>query len=106
MELLRTRLIECGWREDLKTYAKGEHRLSATRAATATASTAAAVSLRLTAFRRAVCCSELIKGKGLQKLTVDQLVSEVTPRARATVPEGVKAELIHALKLFLNQQIG
>jgi enhancer of yellow 2 transcription factor len=68
MELLRSRLVECGWRDEVKAYTK-----------------------------------DLIKNRGIQKLTVEQLVAEVTPRARATVPEKVKTELIQNIKTFLQQ---
>jgi len=65
-ELLRSRLIECGWRDDLKSF-----------------------------------CKTVIKNKGLEKITVNELVQEVIPRGRATVPESIKAELLQQIKTFL-----
>ncbi|KAK2147831.1 hypothetical protein LSH36_532g04054 [Paralvinella palmiformis] len=47
MELLRTRLIECGWRDQLKAY-----------------------------------CKEIVRQKGLEHVTVDDLVNEITPKGR------------------------
>jgi len=65
-ELLRTKLVECGWRDELKAY-----------------------------------CKEVIKKKGLEKLKVSDLVSEITPRGRATVPDAIKAELLQRIRKFL-----
>ncbi len=65
-ELLRDRLISCGWRDELK-----EH------------------------------CKTVIRQKGLEKVTVEELVSEITPKGRATIPEDVKAELLQRIRKFL-----
>jgi hypothetical protein len=43
----------------------------------------------------------VIKNKGLEKITVNELVQEVIPRGRATVPESIKAELLQQIKTFL-----
>jgi len=43
----------------------------------------------------------IIKNKGLEKITVNELVQEVIPRGRATVPESIKAELLQQIKTFL-----
>ena len=40
------------------------------------------------------CLLEIIKNKGLEKITVDEVVQEVTPRGRQLVPEEVKAEML------------
>ena len=39
-------------------------------------------------------CKDVIKNKGLEKITVEELVAEITPRGRATVPDAIKAELL------------
>ena len=65
-ELLRNKLIECGWRDELKAY-----------------------------------CKDVIKNKGLEKITVEELVAEITPRGRATVPDAIKAELLQRIRKFL-----
>ncbi len=62
-ELLRQKLIECGWRDELKEYCKGARALLAPR--------------KMTCF-----CAEVIRSKGLEKITVDELVAEITPRGR------------------------
>jgi hypothetical protein len=50
---------------------------------------------------------ELIREKGLQNATVDDLVTEITPKGRALVPEAVKMELLQRIKGFLaKQQVG
>lgn len=68
MELLRTRLIECGWRDQLKAY-----------------------------------CKEIVRQKGLEHVTVDDLVNEITPKGRALVPDQVKKELLQRIRTFLAQ---
>ena len=62
-ELLRQKLIECGWRDELKEYCKGPRALLAPR--------------KMPCF-----CAEVIRSKGLEKITVDELVAEITPRGR------------------------
>ena len=62
-ELLRQKLIECGWRDELKEYCKGARALLAPR--------------KMTCF-----CAEVIRSKGLEKIIVDELVAEITPRGR------------------------
>ena len=46
-EMLRERLIQCGWRDDLKEY-----------------------------------CKDVIRRKGLEKVTIEELVAEITPKGR------------------------
>ena len=46
-------------------------------------------------------CKEVIRNKGLEKITVDELVAEITPRGRATVPDDVKTELLQNIRKFL-----
>ena len=41
--------------------------------------------------------------KGLEKITVEELVAEITPRGRATVPSAIKAELLQRIRKFLTQ---
>lgn len=67
-ELLRAKLVECGWRDELKAH-----------------------------------CQEVIKSKGLEKITVEDLVAEITPRGRATVPASVKEELLQRIRKFLQE---
>jgi enhancer of yellow 2 transcription factor len=41
--------------------------------------------------------------KGLNNVTVDGLVEEITPRARATVPDDVKKDLLKQIKDFIDK---
>lgn len=68
-ELLRTRLTECGWRDQLKAY-----------------------------------CKDVVRQKGLEHITVDDLVIEITPKGRALVPDQVKKELLQRIRTFLANQ--
>ncbi|XP_015239916.1 PREDICTED: transcription and mRNA export factor ENY2-like [Cyprinodon variegatus] len=67
-ELLRAKLVECGWKDQLKAH-----------------------------------CKDVIREKGLEHVTVEDLVTEVTPKGRALVPDGVKKELLQRIRSFLVQ---
>ncbi|XP_037499034.1 transcription and mRNA export factor ENY2 isoform X1 [Rhipicephalus sanguineus] len=52
-------------------------------------------------------CKEIIREKGVENVSVDDLIAAVTPRGRATVPDIIKRELLHQIKNFLmDQQAG
>lgn len=67
--VIQHRLIECGWRDELKAY-----------------------------------CKEIVKRKGLEHVTVEDLVAETTPKGRSMVPDDVKRELLSRIRTFLAQQ--
>ena len=46
-------------------------------------------------------CKEVIRKKGLEKVTVEELVAEITPHGRSKIPEEVKAELLKRIRFFL-----
>eukprot|EP01104_Vermistella_antarctica_P004707 TRINITY_DN15130_c0_g1_i1.p1 TRINITY_DN15130_c0_g1~~TRINITY_DN15130_c0_g1_i1.p1 ORF type:complete len:109 (-),score=25.26 TRINITY_DN15130_c0_g1_i1:105-431(-) len=48
-------------------------------------------------------CREVIKQKGLENVTVEDLVNEITPKGRAQVPEKVKADLLVHIRRYLTQ---
>ncbi|XP_068426282.1 transcription and mRNA export factor ENY2 isoform X2 [Clinocottus analis] len=48
-------------------------------------------------------CKEVIKDKGLEQVTVEDLVVEITPIGRALVPDSVKKELLHRITAFFAQ---
>lgn len=50
-------------------------------------------------------CRNVIKEKG-NNVKVEQLISEVTPKARAIVPDTVKKELLMKIKTILAAQEG
>ncbi|KAG7399593.1 Transcription and mRNA export factor eny2 [Phytophthora boehmeriae] len=68
-ELLRLKLVECGWRDEMKLH-----------------------------------CKEVIRSKGIDQVTVEDLIEEITPRGRASVPEGVKNDLLEKIKAFIEKE--
>ena len=46
-------------------------------------------------------CKEKIRNKGLEKITVDELVQEITPEGRQIVPDEIKADLLQRIRKFL-----
>merc|ERR1719199_698317 len=48
-------------------------------------------------------CIEYIKNKGLEKVTVDEIVAEIAPRGRATVPDSLKTELLNKIRTFAEE---
>lgn len=57
-DYLRQKLIECGWKDDLKKYCKG-------------------IFIRNDKMRTFLYFEELIRKKGLEKVTIDELVDEL-----------------------------
>ena len=49
-------------------------------------------------------CKDIVKQRGLENVTVDDLVTEVTPKARQLVPDNVKKELLTRIRTFLAAQ--
>ena len=45
---------------------------------------------------------EEIKKKGLEKITVEELVAAITPKGREDVPDSVKSELLMRVRKFLS----
>jgi enhancer of yellow 2 transcription factor len=43
----------------------------------------------------------VLREKGLESISVEELVKEITPRGRATVPDSLKAELLQRIRKFL-----
>ncbi|XP_051577727.1 transcription and mRNA export factor ENY2-like [Myxocyprinus asiaticus] len=48
-------------------------------------------------------CKEVIKEKGIENVTVEDLVAGVTPKGRTLVPDSVKKELLQRIRAFLAQ---
>ncbi|XP_023019503.1 enhancer of yellow 2 transcription factor [Leptinotarsa decemlineata] len=66
-ELVQTRLIESGWRDQVR-----------------------------------LACRKAIMENGEKHIpTVDELIAQVTPKARSLVPDAVKRELLHELEVIL-----
>ena len=48
--------------------------------------------------------AEIVQEKGVDKITVEELVSQITPKGRSLVPDAVKKELLQKIRGFLAQQ--
>ena len=106
-EMLKQKLVDSGWREDLKQYT-----MSACRP-TLHLITPLATCLPRLHSRRSLpnlppltipALADLIRTKGDEQLTVEQLTQEITPQGRATVPDEVKAELLLRIRRFVEEQ--
>ncbi len=65
-DLLRTKLVECGWRDGMKNYCRGE---------------------KLVLMKNLQCkflFAEIIKSKGTDNITLEELLGEITPKGRGT----------------------
>ncbi|XP_078481435.1 transcription and mRNA export factor ENY2 [Ciona intestinalis] len=49
-------------------------------------------------------CKEIVRERGLEHVSVDDLVQDITPKARQLVPDTVKKELLQKIRNFLAQQ--
>ena len=49
-------------------------------------------------------CKDVVKQKGLDNITVEDLVLEMVPKGRALVPDSVKKELLQRIRTFLASQ--
>jgi hypothetical protein len=68
-EYLRHKLIDSGWKDELKNH-----------------------------------CKEMIRKKGLEKVTVEELVEELTIKGRNTVPMKVKEDLLARIKTYFEDE--
>lgn len=69
-DLLRLRLAECGWNDEVRLLAR-----------------------------------DVIKEDG-RNVNVDEIATQITPKARALVPDTVKRELLQKIKTILSTQAG
>merc|ERR1711874_313360 len=51
-----------------------------------------------------MACRDVVKEKGLDRITVEDLVQEVAPQGSQLVPDDVKKELLREIRTFLEQQ--
>lgn len=65
-ELVQTRLVECGWRDQVR-----------------------------------LACRKAITENEKHMLNVDELIAQITPKARSMVPDMVKRELLNELESIL-----
>ncbi|CAD7953797.1 unnamed protein product [Amoebophrya sp. A120] len=47
---------------------------------------------------------EYIKTKGAEKISVEDIVAEIAPRGRATVPDSLKADVLQKVRDFAKAQ--
>ncbi|CAI5737610.1 unnamed protein product [Hyaloperonospora brassicae] len=50
-------------------------------------------------------CKAVIRNRGIECVTVEDLIEEIVPRARAAVPEEVKSETLEKIKAFLAREV-
>ena len=48
-------------------------------------------------------CIEYIKNKGLERVTVDEIVAKIAPQGRATVPDSLMTELLNKIRTFAEE---
>ena len=75
-EFLRQRLIECGWKDELKNHCKGNLEDN----------------------------KDIIRRKGLEKVTVEELVEDLTIKGKSTVPLQIKEELLSKIKTYFEDE--
>lgn len=80
-------MIDCGWRDEVKAHCKG-NRLKRKE-------------FKINVFLK---FKEVVKQKGLDNITVEDLVLEMVPKGRALVPDSVKKELLMKIRHFLASQ--
>merc|ERR1719229_1947930 len=51
-----------------------------------------------------MACRDVVKEKGLDRITVEDLVQEVAPQGSHLVPDEAKKELLREIKAFQEQQ--
>merc|ERR1712111_190408 len=49
-------------------------------------------------------CKDVVKERGLDRITVEDLVQEVAPKGSQLVPEEIRKELLRDIKKFLEEQ--
>lgn len=64
--LLRDKLVQCGWRDELKAK-----------------------------------CLAVVKQRGRENVTLEDLVRAIGPSGRASVPDSIKADLLTTIKTFI-----
>ena len=79
-EFLRQRLIESGWRDDLKRHCLGKSKTQPVYS-----NSSSLIRLNVT---------EIIRAKGLERINLEDLVEELLPKGRSLVPGQVKEDLL------------
>mmetsp|Transcript_63875 Transcript_63875/g.152336 ORF Transcript_63875/g.152336 Transcript_63875/m.152336 type:complete len:113 (-) Transcript_63875:156-494(-) len=48
-------------------------------------------------------CTEIIKAKGAENITMEDIMNELAPRGRTSVPDDLKTELFNRLRTFAEE---
>jgi len=101
--LLREKLTECGWRDDIKQRCRGERPwgLLLRRQPAGAPAHPPSPPPPLHPRTRPHHPAEYISGAGRENVSTDEIVRAVRPEGRATVPDAVKAELLSKIKEFI-----
>ncbi|CAE7648645.1 ENY2 [Symbiodinium pilosum] len=49
-------------------------------------------------------CVEFIQNKGVEKVTLEDMISDIAPKGRAAIPEKLKVEVFNRLRTFAEKQ--
>jgi enhancer of yellow 2 transcription factor len=49
---------------------------------------------------------DIVREQGVDNITVDELIAQVTPKGRQTVPDSVKRELLAKIRTFMAAEMG
>lgn len=116
-QLLREKLTECGWRDDIKQRCRGKWHKNRTfmlvRLVSCPSGQSATDTVHTTLFVRSQSphatpwCHDLfadyIQRRGRENVTTEDIVRHIRPDGRAAVPDNIKAELLVEIKTFILQ---
>eukprot|EP00434_Breviolum_minutum_P008783 symbB.v1.2.007744.t1/scaffold480.1/size253386/6 len=49
-------------------------------------------------------CVQFIQDKGVEKVSLEEMINDIAPRGRATLPEKLKVEVFNRLRSFAEKQ--
>mmetsp|Transcript_87592 Transcript_87592/g.121590 ORF Transcript_87592/g.121590 Transcript_87592/m.121590 type:complete len:103 (+) Transcript_87592:64-372(+) len=49
-------------------------------------------------------CVEFIQNKGVEKVTLEDMINDIAPKGRASLPEKLKVEVFNRLRTFAEKQ--
>jgi enhancer of yellow 2 transcription factor len=96
--LLRDRLLECGWKDDIKQAARG--RLLVSGVANLCRGACTRERTLATPFG-STRLAEFTKSKGRENVTAEDIVRAIRPIGRQRVPDNIKAELLARIRTFI-----
>ena len=51
------------------------------------------------------CCKNYIRGKGVEHVDLESMISDITPKARQMVPDQVKRDTLKKIRDFLSAEL-